>query len=183
VKHGSIDSVCLRTAAAEFLGEHRPELQYLSPHRLVGDIHTALSEQIFAIARREAPLQPNGMPNDRRWELMWATKPPLAHRRRDKASQAVKAALRAAGHSRTARSRFLNGRAGQIPERTEYTTIAGLGFQQRIAVVTFIEILASVGGHRFGSLMPADRTGDRRNQFHREHGVLSSSAWRDSPHQ
>src|SRR5580693_6238742 len=71
-KHGSIDRVCLGAAATEFLGEHRPELQYLSPHRLVGDIHTALSEQIFAIARREAPLQPNGMPNDRRWELMWA---------------------------------------------------------------------------------------------------------------
>jgi hypothetical protein len=73
--------VCLRAAATEFLGEHRPELQYLSPHRLVGDIHTALSEQIFAIARREAPLQPNGMPNDRRWELMWARwrQEPLEH--------------------------------------------------------------------------------------------------------
>ena len=72
MKHGSTDSVCLRTAAAEFLGEHRPKLQYLSLHRLVGDIHIALSEQIFdvAIAEREAHIKPNSVRDHRGRKLM-----------------------------------------------------------------------------------------------------------------
>ena len=40
---------------AKFSGEQRPELQYSSSHRFVGDIQTTLREQIFdvAIAERE----------------------------------------------------------------------------------------------------------------------------------
>ena len=56
----------------KFSGEQRPELQNPSSHRSVGDIQTALREQIFdvAIAERETHIQPNGVPDDRRRELM-----------------------------------------------------------------------------------------------------------------
>jgi hypothetical protein len=61
-----------RASPAKFLGEHRPELEDPSPHRLVGDIQTALSEQIFCvvITERETRIEPNGVPDDRRWILM-----------------------------------------------------------------------------------------------------------------
>ena len=57
-----------RASTAKFSGEQRPELQNPSPHRFVGDIQTALREQIFdvAIAERETHIQPNGVPDDRR---------------------------------------------------------------------------------------------------------------------
>src|SRR5580704_12912344 len=56
----------------KFSGEQRPELQYPSSHRFVGDIQTALRKQIFdvAIAERETHIQPNGVPDGRRQELM-----------------------------------------------------------------------------------------------------------------
>jgi hypothetical protein len=61
-----------RASTAEFSGEQGPELQDPSPHRFVGDIQTALRKQIFdvAIAERETHIQPNGVPDDRRRELM-----------------------------------------------------------------------------------------------------------------
>jgi hypothetical protein len=61
----------LRASAAKFWGEQRPELQYPSSHRFV-DIRTTLRKQIFAvaIAERETHIQPNGVPDDRRRELM-----------------------------------------------------------------------------------------------------------------
>ena len=61
-----------RASTAKFSGEQRSELQNPSPHRFVGDIQTALREQIFdvAIAEREAHIKPNGVPDDRRRELM-----------------------------------------------------------------------------------------------------------------
>jgi hypothetical protein len=61
-----------RASAAKFLSEHRPEFQYPSPHRLVGDMQPALSEQIFnvAIAECETDIKPNGVPDDRRRELV-----------------------------------------------------------------------------------------------------------------
>ena len=53
---------------AKFSGEQRPELQN-PPHRLVGDIQTALREQIFdvAIAKRETHIEPDAVLDDRRW--------------------------------------------------------------------------------------------------------------------
>ena len=42
-----------RASAAKFSGEHRPEFQYPSPHRFVGDIQSALSEQILDVAITE----------------------------------------------------------------------------------------------------------------------------------
>src|SRR6202046_5407064 len=61
-----------RASTPKFSGEQRPELQYPSSHRFVGDIQTALRKQIFdvAIAERETHVQPNGVPDDRRRELM-----------------------------------------------------------------------------------------------------------------
>jgi hypothetical protein len=61
-----------RASTPKFSGEQRPELQYPSSHRFVGDIQTALRKQIFdvAIAERETHMQPNGVPDDRRRELM-----------------------------------------------------------------------------------------------------------------
>jgi hypothetical protein len=49
-----------------------PELQNPSPHRSVGDIQTALREQIFdvATAERETHIKPNSVPDDRRRKLM-----------------------------------------------------------------------------------------------------------------
>jgi hypothetical protein len=59
-------------STAKFSSEQRPKLQNPSPHRFVGDIQTALRKQIFdvAIAERETHIQPNGVPDDRRRELM-----------------------------------------------------------------------------------------------------------------
>jgi hypothetical protein len=50
------------TSMAKLSGEQRPELQNPSPHRFIGDIQTALREQIFdvAIAERETDIEPNG---------------------------------------------------------------------------------------------------------------------------
>src|SRR6185312_12445525 len=61
-----------RASTAKFSGERRSEFQYPSPHRFVGDIQIALRKQIFdvAIAERETHIQPNGVPDDRRRELM-----------------------------------------------------------------------------------------------------------------
>jgi hypothetical protein len=61
-----------RASTAKFSGEQWPELQDPSPHRLVGDIQTALREQIFdvAIAERETHIKPNGVPHDQRGELV-----------------------------------------------------------------------------------------------------------------
>src|ERR1700677_2697339 len=63
---------CPRGSTAKLSGEQRPELQYPSSHRFVGDIQTALRKQIFdvAIAERETHIEPNGVPDDRRRELM-----------------------------------------------------------------------------------------------------------------
>ena len=46
--------------------------QYPSPYRFVGDIQTALREQIFdvAIAEGETEIEPNGVPDDRSRKLM-----------------------------------------------------------------------------------------------------------------
>jgi hypothetical protein len=57
---------------AKFSGEQWPEFQNPSPHRFIGDIQTALREQILdvAIAERETDIEPNGVPDDRRRELM-----------------------------------------------------------------------------------------------------------------
>jgi hypothetical protein len=56
----------------EVSGEQRPKLENPSPHRFVGDIQTALRKQIFdvAIAERETHIQPNGVPDNHRGELM-----------------------------------------------------------------------------------------------------------------
>jgi hypothetical protein len=61
-----------RTSTPKFSGEQRPECQYPSPHRFVGDIQSALREQIFdvAITECETQIQPNGVPDDRRRELV-----------------------------------------------------------------------------------------------------------------
>jgi hypothetical protein len=61
-----------RASTAKFSGEQWPELQHPWPHRLVGDIQTALREQILdvAIAEHETEMEPNGMPDDRRRKLM-----------------------------------------------------------------------------------------------------------------
>ena len=56
----------------KFSGEQRPELQYPSSHRFVGDIQTTLRKEIFdvAIAERETHIEPNGVPDDRRRKLV-----------------------------------------------------------------------------------------------------------------
>src|SRR5271166_2824518 len=61
-----------RASMAKFSGEQRPELQNPSPHRLVGDIQTALREQIFdvAIAKRETHIEPDAVLDDRRRKLV-----------------------------------------------------------------------------------------------------------------
>ena len=57
---------------AKFSGEQRPEFQNPSPYSFIGDIQTALREQIFdvAIAERETDIEPYGVPDDRRGELV-----------------------------------------------------------------------------------------------------------------
>jgi hypothetical protein len=61
-----------RASTAKLSGEQRSEFQYPSPHRFVGNIQTALREQILdaAIAEGEADIEPNGVPDDRRGELV-----------------------------------------------------------------------------------------------------------------
>jgi hypothetical protein len=58
--------------APQFSGEQGSELQYPPPYGLVGNIQAALGEQILDIteAEREPEIEPNGVPNDRRRELM-----------------------------------------------------------------------------------------------------------------
>ena len=68
----------------------------------------------------------------------------------------------------TARSRFLNRRTRHVPVRTEHAAIPRFWLQQGFAFRTFVEILARVRGHCFGCAMPADRTGEHRDQFQRE---------------
>ena len=61
-----------RASTAKFSSKQWPKLQDPPSHRFVGDIQTALRKQIFdvAIAERETHVQPNGVPDDRRRELM-----------------------------------------------------------------------------------------------------------------
>ena len=61
-----------RAPTAKFSGEQRPELQDPSSHRFIGDIRTALREQILdvAIAESETHIEPNGVPDNHRRELM-----------------------------------------------------------------------------------------------------------------
>jgi hypothetical protein len=86
----------------------------------------------------------------------------------------VDMASRCAAACAAARSRLLNRRAWQVPVRTEHAAIPRLWLQQSLTLMTFVEILTGVRGHRFGCMMPADWTSERRDQFQREHGVLSS---------
>jgi hypothetical protein len=75
-RHGHLVEVTPRRRsgppAAKFSGEDRPELQYPSPHRFVGDIQAALSEQIFdvAVAEGETHVKPNCVPDDHRRKLV-----------------------------------------------------------------------------------------------------------------
>jgi hypothetical protein len=48
---------------AKFSGEQRPELQDPAPHGLVGDIQSALGEQILDITETESEtnIKPNGV--------------------------------------------------------------------------------------------------------------------------
>ena len=57
---------------AKSSGEQWPELQDPSPHRFIGDIQTALREQIFdvGIAECETDIEPNSVPDDRMRELV-----------------------------------------------------------------------------------------------------------------
>jgi hypothetical protein len=57
---------------AKSSGEQRPELQNPLPQRFIGDIQTALRQQIFdvAMAERETEIDPNGLSDDRRRVLM-----------------------------------------------------------------------------------------------------------------
>jgi hypothetical protein len=60
-----------QASTPKFSGEQQLEPQYPSSHRFVGDIQTALPKQMFdAIAERETHIQPTGVPDDRRRELM-----------------------------------------------------------------------------------------------------------------
>jgi hypothetical protein len=61
-----------RASTTKFPGEQWPELQDPSPHRFVGDIQAALSEQIFdvAVAEGKTHIKPNGVPDDHGRKLM-----------------------------------------------------------------------------------------------------------------
>jgi hypothetical protein len=52
---------------AKLPGEQRPEFQYPSSHRFVGDIQTALGEQIFhiAVAEGKTKVEARRVPDDR----------------------------------------------------------------------------------------------------------------------
>ena len=56
----------------KFSGEQRPELQYPSSDRFVGDIQTTLRKEIFdvPIAERETHIEPNGVSDDRGRKLV-----------------------------------------------------------------------------------------------------------------
>ena len=61
------------TSATKFLGEQRPELRHPSSDRFIGgDVQPALGQQIFDIAEAEgkAKIQPHGVPDDVRRELV-----------------------------------------------------------------------------------------------------------------
>ena len=68
----SITATLAEDVDGEVLGQHRRELQDPPSHRFVGDIQPSLREQIVdvAMAERETDIEPNGVPNDRRRELM-----------------------------------------------------------------------------------------------------------------
>jgi hypothetical protein len=59
-------------SAAKLARKQRPELDNPSPHRFVGDVQPALGEQILDIpeAKREAKIEPHGMSDDCRGELV-----------------------------------------------------------------------------------------------------------------
>src|SRR5690242_16634486 len=59
-------------APAKLPGEQRPEFQYPSSHRLVGDVQTSLGEQIFnvAVAEGKAKVEPHRAPDDRGRKLV-----------------------------------------------------------------------------------------------------------------
>jgi hypothetical protein len=61
-----------RASTAKFSSEQWPELQDPPSHRFVGHVEPTLSEQILdvAIAERETHIEPNGVPDDRRWKLV-----------------------------------------------------------------------------------------------------------------
>jgi len=55
---------------------------------------------------------------------------------------------------------FLDRLARHIAVRTEYAAVAGPGFEQRMAVFTFIKPLAGIGWHGFRFPVSAVRAGD-----------------------
>jgi len=57
---------------------------------------------------------------------------------------------------------MLHRRTWHIAVSAEYTAVAIVGFEQRVAVRTFIEPLASVGGHGFTFLITTYGAGDGR---------------------
>jgi hypothetical protein len=61
-----------RASLPKFAGEQRAELQDPSSHRLVRDIQPELRQQIFdvAITESEPDMEPNGVPDDRRREMV-----------------------------------------------------------------------------------------------------------------
>jgi hypothetical protein len=68
----SITATLAGASARKFPGEQRPELQHPPPNGLVRDIQPALCEQIFfiALAEREVGIDPDGVPDDRRLEMV-----------------------------------------------------------------------------------------------------------------
>src|ERR1700722_13124174 len=68
------------TSAAKLPGEQWPELQHPSSDRFIGDVQPALGQQIFDIAEAEgkAKIQPHGVPDDVRWELVASKRYPSA---------------------------------------------------------------------------------------------------------
>ena len=63
---------------AKLPGEQRPEFQYPSSHRFVGDIQTSLGEQIFhvAVAEGKAKVEPHRVPDDRGRKLVAGKRDP-----------------------------------------------------------------------------------------------------------
>ena len=55
-------------------GKNGPKLQHPAPHRLIGDIEPAFSEELFhvAVAQGEPEIKPNRVLDDRRREAMSA---------------------------------------------------------------------------------------------------------------
>jgi hypothetical protein len=56
----------------EFPRDDRAEFQYPTPNRLIGEVETALGQELLdvAIAQREPQIEPDRMLNDRRREAM-----------------------------------------------------------------------------------------------------------------